>query len=91
MADRIAGVELGFPPGPAPSRIPPRSGTIADLTDPVKFGVSNVVSFSPLGRASSGTLYLSDGHHQLRGVVLFGPTVRVRVWRYDAREGRWRL
>jgi type II secretory pathway pseudopilin PulG len=88
---RVSGVHLGFPPGGAVPRIPPKRGTIDDLTDPVRFGRSDLISFSPLGSASSGTLYLTDGRSGLFGVVLFGPTARVRVWRFDRRTGRWTL
>jgi prepilin-type N-terminal cleavage/methylation domain-containing protein len=84
-------VKLGFPATGRLPAIPPRRGAIAELDDPVKFGRSNLVSFSPLGSSSSGTLYLTDGRHKLYAVVLFGPTARVRVWRYDLREGVWRL
>lgn len=91
IADRIQGVYPGFPPAPRIPRIPPRSGALTDLDDPLQFGRSDLLAFSPSGSASSGTLYLTDGRHSLRAVVLFGPTARVRVWRLDTREGRWRL
>jgi len=89
--DVVAGIALGFPPTPRIPNVPPRSGAVANLGDPVQFGASNLVAFSPLGSASSGTLYLTDGRHALRALVVFGPTGRVRVWRLDTREGRWRL
>ncbi len=89
LQDFVAGVRLGFPhAGPFPE-IPPKTGTIPDTDDPVKFGRSDLVGFSPRGDASSGTLYLTDGADALYAVVLFGPTARVRVWRYEARSGRW--
>ena len=55
----------------------------------MRFGRSDLVSFSPDGSASSGTLYVTDGRDGLYAVVLFGPTARVRVWRFDRRNGRW--
>jgi prepilin-type N-terminal cleavage/methylation domain-containing protein len=91
LSDRVGGVELGFPVATTLPNLPPRRGSINGLDDPVKFGRADIISFSPLGRASSGTLYLSDGRYALRAVVLFGPTARVRVWRFDTREGRWKL
>ena len=89
--DVMAGIVPGFPPVARIPNIPPRAGALANLADPIQFGSSNLVSFSALGSASSGTIYLTDGRHALRAVVLFGPTGRVRVWRLDTREGRWRL
>lgn len=87
----VEDVRLGFPALAAIPRIPPGSGNIADLEDPVKFGPSNIVSFSPFGSASSGTVYVTGGHGTLYGVTLFGPTARIRVWRYDASRARWSL
>ena len=88
LADSIEHVHLGFPwAGPFP-RIPPASGSITDTTDPVRFGRSDLVSFSRLGQASSGTVYVTDGT-ELFGIVMFGPTARIRVWRFDTRGNRW--
>lgn len=84
-------VRLGFPPGGPFPRIPPKRGVITDTEDPIQFGRSNLVGFSPLGDASSGTLYVTDGREGLHGIVLFGPTARLRIWRYDPRSRTWSL
>jgi type II secretory pathway pseudopilin PulG len=84
-----SGVTLGFPPGGPFPRIPPATGWIDDLDDPVRFGATDVVSFGALGTSSSGTLYLTDARERLYAIVLYGPTARVRVWRYDAASTRW--
>jgi len=91
LQDRVEDVRLGFPPGGPFPRIPPRTGNIADTDDPVQFGRSDIVAFGPLGRSSSGTLYVTDGRRGLFGIVLFGPAARVRVWRYDSVGGKWTL
>jgi type II secretory pathway pseudopilin PulG len=91
IEDRISGIRLGFPLWDEIPKIPPRHGVLDDLADPVKFGVSNLVSFSPLGRSSSGSIYLTDGREGLAAVVVFGPTVRVRVWRFNVAGGNWIL
>jgi prepilin-type N-terminal cleavage/methylation domain-containing protein len=91
LEDRVESVRLGFPPGGPFPRIPPRSGDIAGVEDPVQFGRSEIVAFSPLGRSSSGTLYVTDGKRGLFGIVLFGPSSRVRVWRYDPEGRKWSL
>jgi type II secretory pathway pseudopilin PulG len=91
LEDHDERVHLGFPGTDPIPRIPPRRGNIDGLDDPVRFGRSDIVSFSPLGSASSGTLYITDGRRELFGVVLFGPTVRVRVWRYDRGTEAWKL
>ena len=70
--------------------IPPATGFIEDADDPIKFGKSNIASFSPAGESSSGTVYISDEKDNMMAVVLFGPTVRVRVWEYVHEENKWR-
>jgi prepilin-type N-terminal cleavage/methylation domain-containing protein len=91
LEERVEKVRLGFPPGGPFPAIPPRRGNISNLDDPVQFGRSDVVAFSPLGRSSSGTLYVTDGRRALYGIVLFGPASRVRVWRFDPDHRRWTL
>ena len=89
LADRWSGVDFGFLPLPRVRRIPPGTGWLPSLADPVQFGSSDIVSFSPRGDASSGTLYLTDSRSQMTAIVLFGPTARVRVYRYDVSLEEW--
>ncbi len=90
LEDMLGTVRPGFPFA-AVRQLPPRSGFLADLDDPVKFGRSDIISFSPLGRSSSGTLYLTDGVDRLYAVVLYGPSTRMRVWRYRRSDRRWEM
>jgi hypothetical protein len=46
-----------------------------------------MVSFSPLGSSTTGTLFLSNQYGVVYAVVVFGSTGRVRIARY--RGGRW--
>jgi prepilin-type N-terminal cleavage/methylation domain-containing protein len=87
----VEGVRMGFPPGAPFPEIPPDRGPIRDISDPVQFGRSDIVSFSPQGSSSSGRIYVTDGQRTLCAVVLFGPTSRVRVWRYLPWDHRWSL
>ena len=86
-ASRFEGIRIGLPETPVP-QIPPGSGSIASPADPVKFGSTNLVSFSPSGSVSGGTLYLTDGK-RVAAVVVYGPTGRIRLHRYDPENG-WR-
>jgi hypothetical protein len=85
VGERWSGVELDVPAddpreGPPPSRSDLRDG------DPVRFGRTDLVSFSPKGTSSSGTLYIRSAH-TFWAVVVYGPSVRVRLW--ERRNGRW--
>jgi type II secretory pathway pseudopilin PulG len=71
---------------PGTPAIPPDSGVL-DTGDPIRFGSSDTLSFSPLGTATPGTFYLSGVGAQ--GAVRVTPaTGRVRLM--VCRGGRWR-
>jgi prepilin-type N-terminal cleavage/methylation domain-containing protein len=91
LGHQVQDVTLGFPPGGPYPEAPPGTQSLTPADDPVRFGRSTLVSFSPVGSASSGTLYVTDGRRGLFAVVLFGPTARLRVWRFNPEERRWTL
>jgi prepilin-type N-terminal cleavage/methylation domain-containing protein len=71
----VSGVRVGIIAGfPAP---PPDSGVI-DPSDPVRFGRSDMLSFSPLGTATPGTFYLATRQTQA-AVRVTGINARVRI------------
>jgi type II secretory pathway pseudopilin PulG len=76
------GVRIGFNAGvPA---VPPDSGTLSG--DPIRFGSSDTLSFSPLGTATPGTFYLAGDAAQAAVRVTGGSArVRLMVWR----GGKW--
>jgi len=78
VSSRWPGVNLRTPPGEKPKGPPPSRSDLSN-GDPVRFGSSDLVSFTPLGTSSSGTLYLGTGDRYW-AVVLYGPSVRVRLW-----------
>lgn len=53
----------------------------------LRIGRSKILSFSPLGQSTSGTLFLSNDFGSVHAVVVLGATGRVRVARY--RRGQW--
>ena len=75
LAARATGVRVAINPGvPA---IPPETGMLA-TDDPIRFGHSNMVSFSPVGTASPGTFYLAG--ETLQGAVrVVSGSARVRL------------
>lgn len=91
LEDRMYPVRLGFPELGSIPRIPPARGHIRNLADPVRIGNTDLLTFSPLGTATSGTVYVSDGDTRLYGVVVFGSTGRIRVWRFVPEEKAWVL
>jgi prepilin-type N-terminal cleavage/methylation domain-containing protein len=78
------GVRVGINPGVP--QIPPGRGDL-DPSDPIQFGRSNMLSFSPLGTATPGTFYLAGPNAQA-GVRVTPGTARVRLM--ICRGGTWR-
>ena len=65
--------------------IPPDRGTLSG--DPIRFGRSDILSFSPLGTATPGTFYLvGDGAQAAVRVTGGSARVRLMVWRGNWRE-----
>jgi hypothetical protein len=76
------GVRVGLVPGvPA---LPPDKGLLQG-DDPIRFGKSDILSFSPIGTATPGTFYLAgDG---VQGAVRVTTNARVRLLLWHG--GRW--
>ena len=77
LADLFSGVTLSAPSGPS-------AGGGA-----VQTGRTPSLSFTPLGTATSGTIYLRGRDGTEWAVRVLGATARTRVLRYDARSGGW--
>jgi len=58
-------------------------------SDPVRFGRSDLLSFSPSGTATAGTFYLRGRGRQQAAVRVLGTTGRIRVLVYDFQSRRW--
>jgi type II secretory pathway pseudopilin PulG len=54
-----------------------------DLSDPVRAGRGNMISFTPRGTASPASIYITDHRTRMRVLRVYGGTGRVisRVWR----------
>ena len=83
------GVRFGLPHLPIP-RVPPSAGILQPSSDPVALGTTDIFSASPRGGTTSGTIYLTDGE-RVRALVIYGPTGRLKLWKYDPEQGKWRL
>jgi prepilin-type N-terminal cleavage/methylation domain-containing protein len=74
---------------PGVPEIPPKKGVL-DPFDPVKFGKSNIISFSPDGQSSSGTLYLAcHSQERMYAIVMYGPTAKISLWKYM--DSKWQM
>ena len=55
----------------------------------MRIGRSRILTFTPIGTATSGTLYLRGRGSIQFAVRVLGATGRTRVLRYDARLRKW--
>ena len=58
--------------------------------DPLRIGNTALLAFSPLGGATSGTLYVAAHRGPQMAIRVFGGTGRVRVLMFDAQARQWR-
>lgn len=65
------------------------SSTLQPGDDPLRIGTSSFVTFTPLGTATNGTLYISAPRGPQMAVRIFGATSRIRVLMFDAPTRQW--
>ena len=58
-------------------------------SDPIRFGNSDILSFSPVGSATSGSLYIRGKRYQQCAVRVLGVTGRIRAVRFDFGTHQW--
>lgn len=81
---RIARIAL--PPFPITD---PDGDRLEPARSPVHFNRSSICAFAPLGQATPGTIYLTDGAGEIYAVRVFGTTARTRLLRYNQDTRRW--
>lgn len=84
LSDQYPGVDFGALPG-----VPGAEGSTAPGNDPIRLGVSDAVTFTPNGTATSGSLYIRGRAQRQFVVRIYGETGRTRVLEYVARTAVW--
>lgn len=69
---------------------PDGSGTLTANSNPLRLGASNFLSFSPIGSATSGTIYLAAPTGPQMAIRVMGATGRMRVLLFDGGSQLWR-
>ncbi len=83
IGDDFPNVRFGLAEG-----LPDADGVRNTGTDGVRIGASNILTMSPDGTATSGTLYL-QGRRAQYAVRVLGATGRTRVLKYDTGRRMW--
>jgi type II secretory pathway pseudopilin PulG len=85
LVDQFPGVDFGAMPGlPAVDVSGPPPGT-----DPIRLGSSDMAVFTPLGTATTGSLYIHGRRSTQYVVRIFGETGKTRVLKFNARSRQW--
>jgi type II secretory pathway pseudopilin PulG len=84
LAVQFPGVDFG-----ALASIPGAEGSTAPGTDPIRLGTSDSVTFTPIGTATAGSLYLKGGRASQYVVRIYGETGRIRILKYIVRTRLW--
>jgi type II secretory pathway pseudopilin PulG len=86
LADHFSGVEFGVLAG-----LPPvEAAGAAPGSDPIKLGASNLLSYSPAGTSTSGSIYVRGRGHAQYVIRVFGDTGRTRILKFNRRTREWR-
>lgn len=83
IGDNFKGVSFGLMPG-----LPDADGLNNTGTEGVRIGSARILTTSPDGTATAGTLYVRGKNTQY-AVRVLGPTGRVRVMQYLKGERKW--
>ena len=67
----------------------PGGEKIGDLADPVRFGRSDICTFSPLGDSSPGSIYLSNGRNRQAVVRISPQTGKIQVYEWAKARKTW--
>jgi type II secretory pathway pseudopilin PulG len=86
LPDTFSGVEFGATPG-----LPPVDpGGTPPGSDPIRLGSGNIASFSALGTATSGTVYIRSRRGAQYAVCVFGETGKTRLLKFEPGTGQWK-
>ena len=79
----------GFGAGTAAGLIASPSIILAQTPDAIRFGASDMASFSPSGSCTAGSLFLRSAGNVQYAVRVAGVTGRTRILRYNAVSQSW--
>ena len=92
--DITDGIDRQIDPSIALSDLFPRVAIVNGTTDPPSSGVQlsgggSLLSFTPAGTATSGSLYIRGADRSQYAIRVLGATGRTRLQRYDEKRREW--
>lgn len=86
LRDSFSGVEFGTSPDLPP--IDP--GGTPPGADPIRLGASDLLTFTPRGTSTTGSVYIRGRRGDQYVIRIFGDTGKTRVLRFDPRARKWK-
>jgi type II secretory pathway pseudopilin PulG len=87
LGDQFSGVDFGTRPD-----LPPVDpGSAPPGSDPIRLGSSDMAVFTPLGTATSGSLYILGRRGMQYVVRIFGDTGKTRTLKFNVRSRQWSM
>jgi type II secretory pathway pseudopilin PulG len=87
LRGKYPGISFSFVPGF--DGLDPGGAPIGDLPDPLRFGRSDICSFSPLGNASPGSVYLSNKERRQAAVRVTPATAKIQIFTWHGKSLKW--
>jgi len=87
MHGKYPGISFSFVPGF--NGLDPDGAPIGDLTDPLRFGRSDICTFSPIGKASPGSVYLSNKKHRQAAVRVTPANAKIQIFTWHGKSLKW--
>ena len=87
LRGKYPGISFSFVPGF--DGLDPGGAPIGDLADPLRFGRSDICSFSPLGKASPGSVYLSNSKRRQAAVRVTPANAKIQIFTWHGKSLKW--
>ena len=87
MRGKYPGITFSFVPGF--NGLDPGGAPIGSLTDPLRFGKSDICTFSPLGKASPGSVYLSNRKSRQAAVRVTPSNAKIQIFTWHGKSIKW--
>lgn len=87
MHGKYPGITFSFVPGF--DGLDPAGAPIGSLTDPLRFGKSDICTFSPLGKASPGSVYLSNKRRRQAAVRVTPANAKIQIFTWHGKSLKW--
>jgi type II secretory pathway pseudopilin PulG len=87
LRGKYPGISFSFVPGF--DDLDPGGAPIGDLKDPLRFGRSDICSFSPLGKSSPGSVYLSNRTRRQAAVRVTPANAKIQIFTWHGKSLKW--